>query len=171
MTIYAISDTHFGHAKIVELSGRPEDFSERILKNLATLNGDILIHCGDFALCGSREYEEWTKRFMDASAGFKRKVFVRGNHDNKSDSWYYAHGWDFVCTSFHAEIFSRLVVFSHKPIPRHMVPQAFVNIHGHTHGNTHRLSELAVLAAFHKDLAPEIRNYKAVNVQSLLATS
>ena len=47
MKIYAISDTHFGHNKLIEY-GRLKGFSELILKNLSKTEGDILIHCGDY---------------------------------------------------------------------------------------------------------------------------
>jgi calcineurin-like phosphoesterase family protein len=50
MTIYAISDTHFGHEKLVQLTGRPVDFGERILSSVRKIQGDILIHCGDFCI-------------------------------------------------------------------------------------------------------------------------
>ena len=99
MKIYAISDTHFGHDKLVELSGRPTGFSNKILKNLAPCKGDLLIHCGDFCIGEDEEHHE---AFLKATVGFSTRVLVKGNHDHKSYGWYLSHGWDFVCESFTA---------------------------------------------------------------------
>lgn len=164
MKIFAISDTHFGHTKLVDY-GRPTLFSNIILANLQREKGDILIHCGDFCI-GSDE--EWHHHFMLATDGFKKKILVRGNHDGKSDSWYYDHGWDFVCESFSHTMFGKNFIFTHIPmLPTEAVKTRFFkNIHGHMHGNTHRHVE-QYDTDFHFDLAPEIRNYKAVNVETI----
>lgn len=164
MKIYAISDTHFNHKKLVEY-GRPVDFEEQILKNLSKVDGDLLIHCGDFAI---GKDEEGMARFVEATTGFSEKVLVRGNHDNKSDSWYLEHGFDFVCESFSNKYFGKRILFTHIPARRGPFDN---NIHGHLHGNTHRLDgEQAELyePGYHIDLAPEIRNYGPVSLQDLL---
>ena len=165
MKIFATSDTHFSHRKLVEY-GRPEDFEERQLVALARLSGDLLIHCGDFCIGNN---EENNKRFLIAASGFKRKILVRGNHDPQSDNWYLNAGWDFVCESFVNTYFGKKIIFTH--IPTHHFPQFDHNIHGHLHGNQHRLEgALAEMyePGYHIDLAPEIRNYSPVNIQSLL---
>jgi len=50
--IFLTTDTHFGHDKLVELSGRPVDFSEKVFRNLqSTLQPHhTLIHLGDIAM-------------------------------------------------------------------------------------------------------------------------
>ncbi len=51
MNIYVISDTHFGHDKMVEWSLRPNDYNERLWDSLDKLPSDcILIHCGDITI-------------------------------------------------------------------------------------------------------------------------
>jgi len=131
MKVYAISDTHFNHKKLIEY-GRPVDFEEQILKNLEKLQGDLLIHCGDFCIGKNAESME---RYMEAAKGFKKKILVRGNHDPQSDAWYIEHGFDFVCDSFVNTFFGKKILFTHIPAKR----SAFdYNIHGHLHGNAHR---------------------------------
>lgn len=161
MKIFAISDTHFGHKKLVEY-GRPELFSNLLLANLRQQKGDILIHCGDFCIGMD---EEWHYYFMAATAGFKTKILVRGNHDNKSDQWYYDHGWDFVCEKFVHTYFGKKYLFTHIPAPIDI--NIDKNIHGHMHGNDHRDVGFGMGKTIHFDLAPEIRDYKAVDLETI----
>lgn len=176
MKLYATSDTHFGHDKLQNLSGRPADFGERLLRDIKTHQGDILIHCGDFCIGNDVEH---TEKFMDAAKGFKRKILVVGNHDGKSDSWYYSHGWDFVCRSMSLKIFGKHVLFTHSPVYSNSslncegyYPPYYMNIHGHLHGDTDRHIEKNLYEhKFHYDLAPETHEYKIVNLQKVIATT
>ena len=167
MKIYVTSDTHFGHAKLVEYSGRPTNFTGLIFKNLGNENGDLLIHCGDICI---GDDDKWHAIFATATKGFKKKILVRGNHDSKSDSWYYDHGWDFVCREFRNEYFGQRILFTHKPTP--LDEHVDFNIHGHMHGNKHRHDDETGkwYSINHIDLAPEIRDYKPVNLEKLLAS-
>lgn len=168
MKIYAISDTHFGHMKLTEehMGGRPADFGDRILDSISKHEGDLLIHCGDFAIGHDADH---TEAFMLAAAGFKKKVLVRGNHDNQSDAWYYAHGWDFVCREFVQVYFGKLILFCHRPLGVEHKGGIALNVHGHLHGRgvaSHRMVEGGTYdESFHFDLAPEIRNYGLVNLE------
>lgn len=129
MKYYLLSDTHFGHAMLIDKGLREEGFEEKILKGLTILGGDdILIHLGDVCI-GRDEY--WHSKIP---IGFK-KILVRGNHDNKSDTWYYNNGWDMVCDAFQLNKFDKKILFTHEPIPNH---KCDINIHGHWHGNDHR---------------------------------
>ena len=168
MKIYAISDTHFSHNKLIEW-GRPATFGEDILKNLSHVHGDVLIHCGDFCIGND---ESNLQAFMQATQGFAHKILVRGNHDHKSDGYYLSHGFDFVCESFTATYFGKKVLFTHIPTA-HKLESIDFNVHGHLHGNTHRLTpELSAVydTSFYKDLAPDIHNYKPVDLERLLCT-
>ena len=170
MKIFATSDSHFGHARLVELTGRPSDFGDRLLASVAKNSGDLLIHCGDFAI---GKDEEHINAFMEAAKGFKRKVLVKGNHDKKSYSWYLSHGFDHVCESMVMELFSKMVLFTHIPMRAHwpaMIP-IVRNIHGHLHGNNHRQAhkDLALYdPSYHYDLAPELHDYQIVSVEKIL---
>lgn len=175
MKIFATSDTHFGHDKLVSLSHRPVDFGERLLKSISRGKGDMLIHCGDFCIGND---EQHAKAYMEAAKGFKRKVLVRGNHDGKSNAWYYDHGFDFVCEIYLVKLFSKQVLFSHMPVMRNdafWFPHfpADRNIHGHLHGNNHRNKYLNDLynKTYLYDLAPEIHDYKIVEVEKILCPS
>jgi len=166
MKIFAISDTHFNHAMLVEKGYRPADFIEQICTNLERASGDLLIHCGDFAIGGD---EVAMQAFKLASRNFKKRILVRGNHDGKSDAWYVDRGFDFVCDGFVNKYFGKTVLFTH--IPRERTEGFDHNIHGHLHGNQHRLEgALAEMyePGYHIDLAPEIRNYGPVDISKLI---
>lgn len=170
MKIFVTSDTHFGHDKLVELSGRPVDFSDKILRSLFITAGDLLIHCGDFCIGNDERHME---NFRLNTQGFKKKILVRGNHDGKSDKWYLDAGFDFVCENFSAKYFGKRVLFSHIPVrPTDAVMNSFdMNIHGHLHGNGHRAAEFEGTeynSEWHYDLAPELHDYKIINLESIL---
>jgi calcineurin-like phosphoesterase family protein len=177
MKIYAVSDTHFGHEKLITLANRPEDFTERLLKSIRQGSGDLLIHCGDFCI---GEDKRWASEYNYASSGFKKKVLVRGNHDKKSDSFYISHGFDLVCDQFVATHFGKRVIYSHMPVFKndaHWAPSfaPVLNIHGHLHGNSHRGEFIKDGApydmAYHYDLAPELHDYRIVNIEHVLCQS
>lgn len=81
MTIYFTSDTHFSHARIIELANRPftdvNHMNEMMVKQWNETVGpeDYVIHCGDVALGPIRESLEYIRRL----AGIK--ILVIGNHD------------------------------------------------------------------------------------------
>ena len=74
MKIFVLTDTHLGHERLKVMGrGRPDDFTEQILRNTAATVGDILIHCGDVAM-GREKY--WHEKFIGAASGFKKKILV-----------------------------------------------------------------------------------------------
>jgi len=172
MKIYCTSDTHFGHDRLIQF-GRPEGFTELELNRLRKLEGDLLIHCGDFCIGND---EVWMEQFREAASGFKKIVLVRGNHDGKSDFWYMARGFDMVVQSMSLKMFGKHILFTHIPAGKtsllagHHEPYDF-NVHGHLHGNTHREDHRTAAdydPAFHKDLAPELHNYSPVPLNVIL---
>lgn len=156
--IWLTADTHFGHKRLIEF-GRPENFEEKILKGLEIVGEkDVLIHLGDFCIGNDEKHH---KEFMERVKGLK--IFVRGNHDNKTDSFYYRMGWNFVCHAFVGKYFGERFYFTHVPA----VPSESwkYNVHGHTHGNLHRDTE--VLREFytkerHIEIALENTDYQPV---------
>ena len=126
MNYQITSDTHLGHDRLCELTHRPANFSDMILKrHAAALNpGDVLIHLGD--ICIGHD-AIWHEQLL-AHAG--PKWLIKGNHDRRSNTWYLSHGWDFVADAIVMNIFGKKILFSHRP------QDCFgydLNIHGHVH--------------------------------------
>jgi len=167
MKIWLLTDTHFRHANIIKFQHRPYNFEELVVKHLTTMlnTGDILIHLGD--ICFGHD-EEVNNKLMSLTAHLHSRILVIGNHDNKSSTWYFNHGWEFVCKSFSAKYFGKKILFSHKPqIPEDKYD---INIHGHSHGNLHRADEYCDFfnPDYHKEICLENNEYKPVLLKTFL---
>ena len=167
MKIFIISDTHFNHTKpMVDWCGRPENFEELLWKGLEKLPEDcLLIHLGDICIGNDLEVH-------NAIADLPyRKVLVKGNHDSKSNSWYFEHGWDFVCDRFDFEMFGKKIAFTHIPIAWDGYHD--FNIHGHFHNSDHRRQEpelQKIKNGYQKLYAPEYENYLPVKLSKFLTS-
>lgn len=163
MKFYLTTDTHFNHDKIIEY-GRPRNYAELILQGIGTLPEDAtLIHLGDICMGG----DETAHRHLMLFAP-KRRILVLGNHDKKSISWYYDHGWTFVCSQFRMKLYGHKILFKHIPAP----PESYytVQVHGHTHGRDHHSHELPFYdPTYHRELALENTNYQPVELERFLA--
>ena len=131
------TDTHFGHEMLIEKGHRESNFSETILNNIKQVQGKeniIFIHLGDMFI-GNDKY--WAEELRIALSGFKRKILVKGNHDNKSNNWYYnTGGWDFICDKFELKFNKKNLLFSHIPVLKEETKNIYKNIHGHLHGSS-----------------------------------
>ena len=116
---YFISDTHFGHAKIIKYCNRPfsyptdnpdepflnvEEMNETLIRNWnETVNqGDMVYHVGDFAM-GSDPAK--ILRRLNGN-----KILVRGNHDKRPQL---AHGWSEIHPYLEITIEKQFIVLCH----------------------------------------------------------
>ena len=132
MNYWITTDTHFGHTKMIQAAGRPHDFAQRVLKNIAkTIQPeDILIHLGD--ICIGNDIA-WHSELIQASRA--KRYLCLGNHDHRSNSWYTKNGWDFVCNSFILHMYGKKIAFSHHPLEDSVLYD--INFHGHHHNTLH----------------------------------
>lgn len=163
--IWLITDTHFGHAAIKKWCKRPDNCDSLMLHNLSKMigPGDVLIHLGDFCI---GQDEIWHERFMAIEG---KKWLIKGNHEHKSNSWYLAHGWDFVGEVVKDTYFGHNVLFSH--IPQYWDGWYDVNVHGHFHTSDHRRLEPEMQLrknGYQKLLAVEAVGYKPVTLESFI---
>lgn len=170
--LWGISDTHFGHNTLVTKNHRPEGFEYQILKNLSVVGqNDIIFHIGDVAFY---RLEHWHNEFMKNCAA-KKKILILGNHDKKSKSWYYDHGWDCVCDELLINSFGKKILMTHVPIPikdffnrtggdKCYLADDFVNIHGHIHNTNHHNAKLCR----NHFLIKLEHDYKPVLIQNLI---
>lgn len=124
MKTYLISDPHLNHDNIKTYCQRPDDFTDRIDKNVHAIvkDEDILINLGDIGIGKPEGY----MKLVQAWPG--RKILVRGNHDQKSCQWYMNNGFDFACDG----MIYRGCWLTHKPSD--VLPLGTnINIHGHLH--------------------------------------
>lgn len=165
--IWLLPDTHFGHQKLIQDSLRPYGFNDRILNNARrnTKEGDILIHLGDVCI-GSEA--SWNTMFCNMVHAVDAKCWLTtGNHDKKSVSWYMNQGWDFAGDAIRLNMFGYRIMLSHRPLK--WVGQYDINIHGHMHGNDHRVSECVdAIGSKQISLALENNNYSMFSLQAIV---
>ncbi len=128
MKTYLISDTHLNHDRIKTWCDRPDDFTERIDKNVRDVvkPEDLLLHLGDIGIGKPDGYIAIINLWPC------RKVLVRGNHDQKSCQWYMDNGFDFACDGM---IYRGTWLTHH---PANALPEGTnLNIHGHLHNVWH----------------------------------
>lgn len=171
---YLITDTHLGHLKLTdEWKTRPEGFSEDILRNLEawtkssipTSTPLALIHLGD--ICIGKD-SLWHEKLVEATRGVKR-ILIKGNHDRKTTTWYLNHGWDYVYEKLDFTLKTgEQILLSHRPLDKE--EGVDYNIHGHTHGNTHRDEESKAFydPNYHKEYALEKDGYTPVYLETFI---
>ena len=148
--IYAVSDSHFFHENSLKYTGRErfhsvEEMNAEIVKrwNEVIDNNDTVYHLGDVFLSHSQE----AKELLRGLKGYK--ILIRGNHDDKSDQWYYNAGFNEVhrrldlISPTHPAQFG--YILTHIPVPyweieslEQQTGRKIVNLHGHLHLVTDR---------------------------------
>lgn len=132
MRILIISDTHFGHKALKKRIGsRPSNFEEMIIRNWNRMVApeDMIIHLGDLFIGNQSIWLETAAKLNG------NKILVKGNHDERSYSWYMNKGFNFCCESFTWNLFGYNIMFTHKPVAE---GDFDINIHGHLHDGRHR---------------------------------
>lgn len=134
--IFVTSDLHFFHANIIELCKRPftnvEIMNECLIENwnAKVEKDDLVIYCGDFALCAADNFDSVIHRLNG------RKVLVKGNHDSRSNKFYLDNNrFAFVCDYFSM----KNILFTHRPIEYQSICDSkwteSINAHGHIHNS------------------------------------
>lgn len=169
MKYHLITDTHFNHEKVKEFCGRPDDYEKLLFSSMRQVPvQDTLIHLGD--ICIGKDLEVHQKYIESLKC---KKWLVKGNHDRKTDSWYYEHGWDVVVDGLVLRHMGKEILFTHTPRP---ISNFDYNIHGHFHNGDHRMFDPGKHARYRPEdlgsqhilLAVEYTNYKTITIEKLL---
>lgn len=128
MTIWLISDTHFGHAKIIDHCQRPfksvEEMDETMIENWnnTVKPQDHVYHLGD--VCFGQATLHRVLRRLNG-----RKRLILGNHDNQAPMKEYAKYFEkILCWRLF-----KPYILTHVPIHQDSFGKAQINIHGHIH--------------------------------------
>lgn len=132
MKVFIISDTHFGHSRIIQYCNRPfasvEEMDETMIKNWneTVTNNDVVLHLGDFGL-GKKEYIASIVKRLNG-----KKILVMGNHDTWSEQTYRDMGFNMV--SRFPILYNDWYLCSHAPLQMFQnVP--YKNCFGHVHND------------------------------------
>jgi calcineurin-like phosphoesterase family protein len=179
MNILLTTDTHFGHAEMHQIYGRPENFENRILRGIMKVQGqwDVLLHLGDFAW---KDKVWWAQQYFAASKKSKALTaaahwLVRGNHDqDRSNKWYYSLGFDWIGTRMDMDLFGYNFIFTHEPMRLRARGNCnygnMLNIHGHWHNERADIrfhNGYRYLRKHQRGLALENRHYQPVPLAQL----
>lgn len=160
---YIISDTHLSHKKMI-VHGRPENFEDLIKQSVIDIPlYSVTIHIGDICIGNDKE----NNCFFYHNTGLKT-ILVKGNHDNKSDTFYNNY-WGMVCEEFVLEHRGKRILFSHEPKQKR--DGIDLNIHGHLHTmeREDRLKEYPWYdESYHKLVSMEYQSYKPINLNDLI---
>lgn len=165
MNFYLTTDTHFFHEKIKLLSDRPDDFECKILNDwFKTLQkDDVLIHLGDICLGSDTDC---AKHYIEIIKC--KKWLIKGNHDNKSCSWYLDHGWSFVSDRISIKRCGFEIILSHAPIDSKMLDFCDMNIHGHFHNKERDDRQYEKPSSKYRRLSIEREDYKLVKLDDFV---
>ena len=143
MNYWITTDTHLGHDALIEYCGRPDNFTDKILRSHSRVPADdILIHLGDICI-GSDSF--WHAHMRDLWKC--QKWLIKGNHDKRSNTWYMNNGWNFVGDAIILNIHGARLLLSH--IPQKKNKLCDLNLHGHFHNVNHRRHETDLKAIKH----------------------
>lgn len=152
--IFVISDTHFGHRKIVEFEKehRPfatiEEHDAELVRRWNAVVGkkDTVWHLGD-VLFGRDAFATLGKL-----NGIKK--LVMGNHDRYPSALYLEH---FNVVLGAAEV--RGCILTHIPVHVSQFPRYKYNIHGHLHSKTMNDGRYINVSCEHTGLAPVLLDH------------
>lgn len=128
-----ISDTHFNHEKIIGYCNRPfqtvEEMDEHLIKqwNSVVSKDDLVYHLGDFSL--GMQFEEYKKLVGRLNGEI---ILIYGNHDRKGKSFLKRVGFK---ETHKKPLVVGNYILSHKPLIEEVIPEGFINLHGHIHNN------------------------------------
>jgi len=162
---YIIADTHFNSFTVASICNRPfksvKQMNETIIKNWnhVVKKDDIIYHLGDFS------EEDSIKDFKDRLNG--RIRIILGNHDRHvSYQEWLKFGFDRVYDQ--PIIIDNFLILSHEPLFlndfANSNAKAYLNIHGHVHGNVFNNSHYVNVCA-------EKIHYSPVNLDKLVKAS
>lgn len=179
MTLWFISDTHFGHTSMVEKfvlsDGSParpfssvEEMDELMIRNWndKIRQSDHVYHLGDVAM-----KRQDVDRIMPRLNGHKR--LVRGNHDIFKTKLYMKYFEEI----YGVRVIDRMI-FTHIPIAPWCMGRFSVNVHGHVHTSQSRVMRFNKPAAQHipdgvakecvyVNLSVEAINYTPVSLEEI----
>lgn len=137
MNIFFTSDTHYGHARVIEYSKRPfDDVNEMNEAMIANWNsvvrpGDLVYHLGDFA------FTDIDKACQIASRLKGQKYLVYGNHDKRlRKDVYFNMQWLWAKDYAEIKVGDQKIILMHYAM--HVWNQSHRGswqLHGHSHGS------------------------------------
>lgn len=162
MTIWFTSDTHFGHSKIIEYSGRPfPDVGTMDTEMVRNWNarvkpGEQVYHLGDFAFARD---EQDVERYISNLNG--QIHLIRGNHDHKQTRK--ARGFAEILDYKEIKVGEQFIVLCHYAMAVwNKAHHGSWMLHGHSHGNLTKNPNLRRI-----DVGVDPQGYRPVSFEEI----
>lgn len=171
MTIWFISDTHFGHSNIIKYCNRPfntiEDMNNCLIDNInkTVKKEDVLYHLGDFCFGDAEQYR--TRLKCD------NIHIILGNHDPRQKSKRFEKFKNlFSSVSTYKELIidDMHIVLHHYPLNNLNIKLKLKENSIYLHGHCHNKSAYKHNTILHKDLSVEGINYAPVTLKDILCS-
>lgn len=171
--LFFTSDTHFGHARVIDFSSRPfkdiEEMNETLIKNWNEVvkPNDTIFHLGDFALGGSKIWKETLERLNG------KKYLIMGNHDFKNFRNSYREYFEEVVLAKYYTYKDKAMYLSHCPYLCYGGDERGVwNLYGHVHSGPNArlgkdLPKLQYLGEWTYDVGVDNNNYYPVSFEEI----
>lgn len=158
--IWVIGDSHFHHPEIItKFEFRPKDYARQICRKVRNNvpPWDTLIHLWDVIFYKHSTLKEYLGRMWQCT-----KILVRGNHDKKSDNFYYDQWFNLIVDELKID----KLVLTH--IPKKKLLKGEINIHWHLHTNSHHINEYTDTPENYILYSPEAENYMPIRLDKLI---
>jgi calcineurin-like phosphoesterase family protein len=162
--VWFTSDTHFGHARVIEYSNRPfpsvEEMDEAMILNWNAMvrPGDRVYHLGDFSFHRPERSVAIARRLMG------QKYLVLGNHDkrlrNEPDflsHWIWARDLEGIAVAD-----QRIVLCHYAMLTWNQSHRGAWMLHGHSHGSLPRDSH-----SLRMDVGVDPMGYQPVSFETV----
>lgn len=170
------SDTHFGHANIIKLCGRPfkdvEEMNETLIKNWNNVveKDSHVFHLGDFAFGGSALFNSICPRLNGTIH------LILGNHDFKNFREGYSKYFADITQQMYIQIDGKSIYLNHNPFlcfggawrGKEAVWQLFGHVHSSpTQATGLDIQRLVNLFPTQYDVGVDNNNYTPVSFQQV----
>lgn len=163
MAVFFTSDSHFGHARIIDYCSRPfkdvQEMDEALIANWNSRvsKGDLVYHLGDFALVKDVSLVEKLVRRLNGQIHL-----ILGNHDRQQVR--NAKGFVEMTTYREIKVSGKKIVLFHFPILSwNKKWRGSIHLHGHSHGAAKR--DLSVRRL---DVGVDAHGYRPISLEEVL---
>jgi len=169
MSIYILSDTHFGHANVIKYCDRPfksvEEMDDVLCENWnhTVRPGDVVYHLGDVAFGQGPVKEGYYLMVNNMLNG--EKYFIRGNHDESVGKMEKC-GLRVLNPEYGAwPLEEYKILLTHRPMPDEKIPEGWVNVHGHIHNS---VLDSSFSKEKHYNVSVDVQDFKPKLLEDIL---
>lgn len=162
-----ISDTHFGHFKMIEYATRPfktlVEMDETLIRNINSRvdENDTIFFLGDFCMKKSSEASDSPQNaftYYRNQIQCRNIIWIEGNHDHNN-------GTKTIIESVNIDFGGNRIHMTHNP--KHAIEDFKFNFYGHIHGKFGKFQKVGKKSVG-VDLSVENWEYQPVDINQIM---